>query len=263
MAETRERFRISVPLAKSFDKGKLKSKIPEDLLDWVIVGIASTEDRDIQGEILIQKGIDFRPLLASGYLNWNHSHNPEDQVGIPTYLEVVEGPALYIEAVLLSEVERAKRIRDFMRSMEAVREKGGPVRRMAFSVEGEKVLLNGDIVEKCLVDQMAITHEPVNPFTWADLVKSLTKGMMAGQPMAMGDQPAMATTTDSSLLNQNLDTGITNLIWGECKGRHFDPKTGRFYRGAEGALDHLVRCHGHEPKAAQSLLKMLYHSIYE
>lgn len=254
-----ERFKFTVPLVKSIKDHKLKSKVPDDMLDWVVYGIASTEDHDIQGEVLLQKGIDFRPLLAGGFVNWDHSHNPEDQVGAPLHLEVIEGPALYIEAVLFPTVKRAQAIKDFVHGMREIEEKGGPVRRLAWSVEGDKVLLNGDIVEKCIVDQMALTAMPVNTFTWADMVKSLRKSMI-GQPMAL-DQAGM-TTGQTALLNQNLDTGITNLVWGECSHHHYDPKTGRFYLGLRGAHDHLVRCHGHTPEAASSLLKMLYQGVF-
>lgn len=257
--ETRERFTLTVPLygaPLSKSQAAPAEDIPEELREWVFYGIASTEDRDIQGEVVVQKGIDFRPFLASGYFNWNHSHNPEDQVAAPLRAEITDGPALFIQGVLYPHVERARAIRDLMRSMSEVTEAGGPVRKLGLSVEGEKIVLDGYRIEKCVIDMIAFTHEPVNPFTWTDLVKSMTKSLV-GFPMS-----SAMTTSDTALLNQNLDAGVTDLIWGECHEGHYNPSTKRFRGGVQGALNHMISCRGYEPQAAANILKLIYHGIY-
>ena len=41
----------------------------------IVRGYASTENMDQDGEIILQNGIDFSPLLKSGYLNYDHNPN--------------------------------------------------------------------------------------------------------------------------------------------------------------------------------------------
>lgn len=189
-------------------------------------------------------------------------------MGVPLHLEVVEGPSLYIEALLFPEVKKARDIRDLMRSMREVEQKGGPVRRMAFSIEGTKVVMDGNVIERCVVDQMALTVTPVNPFTWAELVKSLKKGMLGTSIAGMGaltggeGNVGLNTSTDAQILNQSLDAGIGDLIWGPCNKNHYDPKTGRFRLGVRGALQHMVECRGYAPGPAAEILKRLYHGIF-
>src|SRR5262245_39449358 len=78
-----------------------------------VCGLASCEDRDLQGEEVIQKGLDFAPALASGSINWDHRETPDCLIGYPTHLAIVQahehprltkagvkGAALYAEGVL-------------------------------------------------------------------------------------------------------------------------------------------------------------------
>src|SRR5216684_3410506 len=53
-----------------------------------ICGMASCEERDLQNEIIVQKGIDCQPAIERGWVNWDHGRGPEDQIGIPQVLEV-------------------------------------------------------------------------------------------------------------------------------------------------------------------------------
>ena len=68
-----------------------------------IKGICSTDAEDSDGEVLIPSGFDFKPLLETGFLNWNHqAKNTSSAIcGEPTKAEVVDdGKSLYIEGFL-------------------------------------------------------------------------------------------------------------------------------------------------------------------
>ena len=67
-----DNFRFHVPVqiekAKEGEEGEMKLK-----------GIASTSDKDSQGETLMPKGFDYSYLKDKGYINWHHqlAKNPE------------------------------------------------------------------------------------------------------------------------------------------------------------------------------------------
>ncbi len=237
------RFRLIVPITS----GLTKSKATKTDERWLIEGIASSENRDLQNEIVVQKGINFKPLLESGFFNWNHMEGPENIVGIPLEIKIIKGPRLYVKGELLKNVTRAKAIYDLAKAFEAFNAQNpdGPSRRLAWSIEGEKVQMKDEYIEECVVDQLAITHEPVNPFTWLQLVKSL-RGAQMGKTMSYAN--------DSQLKVQNLDDNVTSFLWGACTMGHYDKTTYKFRGGTTGAIDHLVRCRGLKPQEARDLL---------
>jgi hypothetical protein len=49
-----------------------------------IAGVISTELRDKQKEVVLQRGLDFAPFLNGGWFNDNHSKNTTDVLGFPT-----------------------------------------------------------------------------------------------------------------------------------------------------------------------------------
>ena len=60
----------------------LKAQGRNGAIVYPFQGICSTEDKDIEGEVLIQKGLDFVPFMEHGEFNWNHI--PFAMVGVPT-----------------------------------------------------------------------------------------------------------------------------------------------------------------------------------
>lgn len=139
--------------------------------DWKVRGLASTEDTDRQGEIIMQKGIDLTPVKQGrGYFNYDHLPGPENLVGtIDNYQHTPQG--LFVEGKLFKNHSRAKAIYEVMSSL-GKSDRG----RVGLSVEGrilERDPKNPRVIRKCEISKVAITLNPVNANTYADIMKSM------------------------------------------------------------------------------------------
>lgn|GEM_PF-3868516 len=209
----------------------------------VIQGIASTEDRDSQGESMLLEGVDFQPFLIGGFFNWNHSHAPEDIIGEPWAANIVRDPkssGLMVKGHLYDGVERADKVWNLITEMS----KGGR-RQMGFSVEGSCQRRNG-VIHKSVVEHVAVTHQPVNTQTWAEVAKSLVK--------------SMTTQTAAPLMREDLAGGnASKLFAGPCSCGERS-QSYEFPRGKVGAVTHLVRCAGMSGDQAADVITRLYRS---
>src|SRR3954465_2440641 len=54
-----------------------------------IQGFATTDDLDLQQEVIVQNGIDVGPLLEKGFIDWDHKGNlgPQYIIGEPVSCE--------------------------------------------------------------------------------------------------------------------------------------------------------------------------------
>ena len=165
-----------------------------------IAGVISTEDVDLQGEIVKQKGLDFSHFEKSGVFNYEHKHGASNVLGYPTKVKKGRGKTT-IEGVLLLDQPKAREILTLAKTFE----KAGKPRRIGFSVEGqvlERDPYNPHIVSKAKVLNCAITTSPVNPQTSLTLVKSLLKGVV-------GYQTGSSTSGLNSLIPQELDNLVS------------------------------------------------------
>ena len=235
----KSRFDLYLPLVKRAEERLHGAKVR------LIYGISSTPDTDLQGQRMRQEGINFQPLLDSGFFNWNHFERPGDLLGEPFDAKLVEQKngelGLEVVGMLYEGVEDAD---DLWRLMQALESNPNAKRRIGWSVQGDVNDLQGDDIYKSTVDQLALTHEPVNPFTWAKLYKSLMR--------------SMTTANAAPMRMQDLSDGVTDILWGDCKGNHFDPKTGKYRDGVKGMFRHLVVCKHMEPSEAKRLLDRLF-----
>jgi hypothetical protein len=139
--------------------------------EWKVKGLASTGHSDQQGETIMQKGIDLSPIdKKKGVLNWDHGKSPEDTIGILDGYQQGEN-GLYIEGRLFKNHSKAKAVKEIMDSLGE-----GDRGRMGLSVEGqilERDTSNPKIIRKCRINAVALTMNPVNSNTYADLVKSM------------------------------------------------------------------------------------------
>lgn len=155
---------------------KFKFIMPAELTksddgEWKVRGLASTQGIDQQGETIIQKGIDLTPIdQQKGILNWDHQKGPENTIGLlDGYQRNNDG--LYVEGRLFKNHTKAKAVREIMASLSK-----GDQGRMGLSVEGqilERDPRNPKIIKKCRINAVALTMNPVNQKTYADLVKSM------------------------------------------------------------------------------------------
>ena len=135
-----------------------------------VKGLASTEDIDRDGEIILKEGINFEPLLSYGYITYEH--NPLDIIGIPTKA-YINDEGLVIEGELFSHHPRVKwllKVNEAIKSHKDNRNRG-----VKLSIEGYPRVRKGAKIEKVDVVNVAVTLVPVNPNTYLDfLTKSIT-----------------------------------------------------------------------------------------
>lgn len=136
-------------------------------------GIASTINKDDDGEFLDPKGFDITPLLESGLMNWHHQakKSPSTIIGEPDpKVTKIRKDGLYFEGDLYPDSKVANEVFE----LAEVLEKNSKTRRLGFSVEGkvvERDQLNPKFVKKALITGIAVTHMPKNHFTLAEIIK--------------------------------------------------------------------------------------------
>lgn len=135
----------------------------------IIQGVASTEDQDLQGEKVIQAGLDYSYFLEHGYINDDHKPGPEHKVGEPLEARITKA-GLWVKAFLYKGQERA----DHWWSLLQALEQSNANRKVGFSIEGKIVRRQGKSILKAWLKDVAITASPVNTHTFADIVKALS-----------------------------------------------------------------------------------------
>jgi len=140
---------------------------------WKIKGLASTEDRDLQGEIVKQRGLDISPIKqGQGWINYNHSSDPEDMVGKLDDASMTQ-KGLFVEGYLFKKHKRAQSIFQILKSLD-----DKDSRAVKLSIEG-KILKrsgkNNKVVSAAKVDKVAITFDPINTSTYVELCKAISK----------------------------------------------------------------------------------------
>lgn len=167
MAEKDFKFYVPLELVKSDKDGEAD--------EWQIKGIASTPDEDLQGETVDQDGLDISLLKAGrGLFNFDHQKGPENVLGQIEDAEFVEQDGkkcLMVKGYLFKHQERAKAMYNILKSL-----KKGTAPRVQMSIEGkilQRDFINNKAIKKARIDKVALTLDPVNPYTYADLCKSL------------------------------------------------------------------------------------------
>lgn len=180
-----------------------------------IAGIISTERLDKQGEIVVQKGLNFATFLKEGYFNDNHSKKTADVLGAPDKDGVkkfqkgerlpdgstADSNCTWAEGHLFDTPD-ATRIWNLGMAMK----KSGAGRRLGFSIEGSILKRMGPsnrVVAQADVRNVAITNCPVGEGTRLetlaksladvesgsaddDVEKALTMGDSSGNPSNLG-----------------------------------------------------------------------------
>lgn len=230
-----ETWQFWTPFVKAFEDSE---KLVDGQPKRVIEGVASTEDLDLQKEVVVQKGMDFSYFLANGFFNWDHGKKPEDILGMPEIAEIRTGggeAVFYVKGFLFSDgYAPADKAWSLMKSMSPYG------RQLGMSVEGSVVRRKGNHIVESVVRQVSLTHQPINQATWAQIAKSFT------------------TSDAAPLLKEDLDSRITSILWGDTNMScgHFDPKTLKF-RSTRAAVEHLVKCLGYSAKSARAGLTLL------
>jgi len=174
-----------------------------------IGGIVSSEEPDLQGDTLIQKGLDFSAFLTNGWYNDNHSKETT-ALGYPESVEqfakgetlpdgtTAKAACTWAEGYLLKGWEPAEKIWKFAKALQ------GTGRRLGFSVEGSILRRTGELrktVAHAKVRNVAITGCPVNTSSG---LTTLSKSLAVAESMAPG-------TLDQIINAGDLSDCLTNL----------------------------------------------------
>jgi hypothetical protein len=162
-------FWCPVEISKAIDQ-----ETGEELM--LLGGIASTADEDSDGEFLDPKGFDIKPLIESGMVNWHHQAKtcPATIVGEPLKAEIKK-EGLYIETKLYPSSQVARDIWELAKTLD----KDSTTRRLGYSIEGKVLERKSENrnspdykkITKAIITGVAITHQPKNPKTFANIIK--------------------------------------------------------------------------------------------
>lgn len=253
----------------------------------IVRGYASTENMDQDGEVILQNGIDFSYLLKSGFLNYDHQTRELAGaklpiiVGYPTKAEIRD-KGLWVEGELLKSSgetgSEQTRLADELWELGLAFQKSGGRRSLSYSVEGGILERKGNKITKSLVRHLAITTKPVNTEATLEVFrKSLycgkclpgnplyTQGYSCDShaPMSKEDvedlNKAMSTTSDGPLTLQNLDRGMSRVLYGDDTDCGCFDSTGKFNNGLTGAVEHMQKCQGYPKDQSVNFLRKLIH----
>jgi hypothetical protein len=197
------RFFTPVELKKSKDK--------EGNTVMRLGGVASTMDKDADGEFLDPNGFDIEPLVNYGVVNWHHQakNNPEAIIGEPVEVKLTK-KGLYIESDLYQNSDLAKKVYKLAETFS----KNSSTRRLGYSIEGKVVERDKDnpaIVKKAIITGVAVTHMPKNPKTFADIIKG-NVDELEDEEDGEDFEKELNSETGSALKKESVDNKLKNLV---------------------------------------------------
>lgn len=204
-------FTFGVPLevSKSVETSTKKEK-------RIIKGIASTEDIDRDGELVIQNGLDISYFLQQGFINYNHRVEPAFIIGYPITANI--NKSFYVEGELFQEHPIADQVWTLAKTLE----KENAPRKLGFSIQGKILEREDNIIKKAVITMVSVTPTPTNPnaLTWTDVAKSivyqqplnidqLNKELAAGYAIE-----SLNATGGSALRKESLEQILSSVSYG-------------------------------------------------
>lgn len=186
--------------------------------EWHVSGMASSSSVDRQGEVIIPEGIDATPIAkGKGFFNWDHDNSPENTVGVlDSYKKT--GAGMFVEGRLFKHHTRAKAVYEIMSSLNK-----GDTGRVGMSVEGkviERDKVNPSIIRRCLIKNVALTMNPVNQDTYADIIKSMSgdggvdfesTGEASQVPVQKSEEATFTPSQVLAIIEKALSIGAGNI----------------------------------------------------
>jgi hypothetical protein len=169
-----------------------------------IGGLISTESRDRQKELLLQRGLDFEPFAASGWYNDNHDKKTGGIIGYPDVVksydtgsklpngDLAKTAGTWAEGYLL-DTPRATEVWELGKALQATG------RNLGFSVEGTVHRRTGAdkrTIAKATVRNVAVTGCPVNTDSKLEILAKSLEAIETAEPdavekaLTMGDPAA-------------------------------------------------------------------------
>jgi len=157
------------------DVGLVKAGAGTDKERMLLYGWASAPTLDDDGERVLQEGLDVKPLLKKGWVNWNHRQDPDGIIGVPLVAELRDRPGfgkcLYTELELLPSRPMAPSVWKLAKSLEEDKVE----RTLGLSLEGKVGARSPKgTVKKATVFNIAVTGNPKNDNA---PVRALLKGI--------------------------------------------------------------------------------------
>ncbi|MEC0169906.1 hypothetical protein [Paenibacillus graminis] len=213
MEEIQETFRLFVPLEKSVEMDANG--------DYIVQGVISSDDEDEQADSISPEGMDTAYFLSKGWIKWEHGNAPNQFIGEPVEVKIgqFDHPSLnksvngvFVKGRLFANRDLA------MQAVVAIEDlqKSQSSRRVGWSIEGgvvERDRQTGKII-KSVLRNVVLTMNPVNTMTYAELVKSFTKGdgLPMGDNQQQQQQDQNLNTADISAQLGGLEKSLTLLI---------------------------------------------------
>lgn len=212
-------------------KAAIDEKTGEEIM--LLGGIASTADEDSDGEFLDPKGFDIRPLMESGMVNWHHQAKtcPATIVGEPTKAEIRKD-GLYIETKLYPSSQVARDIWELAKTLD----KDSNTRRLGYSIEGKVLERKSDDknspdykkITKAVITGVAITHQPKNPKTFANIIKGEIDDDLDEEDEENNNddekkeknkeaEKSLDTSEGKPLIREDLDQKLKNVTFGKSQ----------------------------------------------
>ncbi len=169
-------------------------------------GIASTMDKDSDGEFLDPSGFEIKDFVKSGVVNWHHgsTESPRTIIGEPHKAEIRKD-GFYVECDLYPSSNMAREVY----GLAEVMQKDSKSRKLGYSIEGtviERDLENPMIVKKAKITGLAITHMPKNPKTFAQIIKGETTNNLSEEK-----KKSLSTVSGAALVEESVDGSVKNL----------------------------------------------------
>lgn len=155
-----------------FEKSQSEVGSDDFYKNMIIWGQASTNDVDLDDEILEPSGYDLKSFLTKGLINYEHlakSRSPLYYIGEPIDAKIKDNK-FFIKAKLWEKSKMARDLWDTLHIMKS----SGSGRGIGWSIEGqplEKDKDNAKRITKARITHTALTFMPKNANTWAQIVK--------------------------------------------------------------------------------------------
>ena len=149
--------------------------------NMIVQGVASDSEIDSDGESLQPNGYILDRFLKYGYINYDHRSKDSSKflIGEPIKAEVKDNK-FFIKGKLYSDNQVARDLWDSMITLS----KNSDSRKMGWSIEGKALSRdpsNPKIVNKALITGVALTPNPKNTNSYADIVKSINNSLKSGK----------------------------------------------------------------------------------
>jgi len=193
-----------------------KSSGEEKLTKAPISGIVSSDTMDLQGDTILQEGMDWSYFLRRGWINYEHMQGPEFIVGVPTSIETKiteKGNATQIEGHLLLNRPRGKEVYETAKALQEAEIN----RSLGFSVEGqvlERSEEDKSVITKARILNVSVTAHPVNTDAVLDIIARSVGYQMPAQPSADAMSPLVEQSLErdmSPLTEQSLERDMSGL----------------------------------------------------